>query len=162
MDNEMKIVARHLNTAPVNLGAIFADLGISYRELPIGSGESGWIERTGDDFEIVVNASDPEARRRFTAAHELAHYLIHRDLMDHGSRMMRHTDRLYGAIEDNPNSPFKRHHEVQANKLAAQIVMPAQLVRDKFRENPNHVALAAEFEVSAQAMEIRLRTLRLN
>ena len=161
MENEMQIVARHLTSAPVDLEAIFADLGIGYCEKTIRTGESGWIERTGEHFEVVVNASDPAARRRFTAAHELAHYLIHRDLMDHGARMMRHTDRLYGDADDNPNSPFKPHHEVQANKLAAQIIMPAPLIREKFAENPNHVALAAEFEVSAQAMEIRLKTLRL-
>lgn len=161
MENEMQIVARHLTSAPVDLKEIFADLGIGYSEEIILTGESGWIERTGENFDVVVNAADPIARRRFTAAHELAHYLIHRDLMDHGARMMRHTDRLYGDVGDNPNSPFKPHHEVQANKLAAQIIMPAPLVREKFATNPNHVALAADFEVSAQAMEIRLKTLRL-
>lgn len=161
MDNEMSVLARHLSSAPVDLNAIFNDLGILYREIPIKTGESGWIERKGDRFEVVVNSNDPPTRRRFTAAHELAHYLIHRDLMDHGARAMRHVDRLYGDPVDNLASPLKRQHEVQANRMAARIVMPANLVRDKFAENPNYAALASDFEVSPQAMEIRLKTLRL-
>lgn len=161
MENEMQIVARHLTSAPVNLSAIFEALGVDYREIPIATGESGWIERNGDSFEVVVNAKDPAARRRFTAAHELAHYLIHRDLMDHGARMLRHTDRLYGNASDNPNSPFKSLHEAQANRLAAQIIMPAQLVRENYARTPDHIKLAGEFGVSAQAMEIRVKTLGL-
>lgn len=162
MENEMHVVARYLDRAPVRLEAIFADLGIDYRETGIRSGESGWIERVGDRFNVVVNADDPAPRRRFTAAHELAHYLLHRDLMEaDGDRMKRHTDRLYGAAEDNPNSPFKRHHEVQANRLAAQIIMPGKLVREEFGKNAHVAALAERFGVSNQAMEIRLKTLGL-
>jgi Zn-dependent peptidase ImmA (M78 family) len=161
MENEMSVLARHLSSAPVNLKAIFDDLGILYRETPIKTGESGWIERSGERFEVVVNSNDPLTRRRFTAAHELAHYLLHRDLMDHGARAMRHIDRLYGDPVDNPASPLQRHHEVQANRMAARIIMPAELVRERHAQNPNYVALASDFEVSPQAMEIRLKTLRL-
>lgn len=162
MENEMQIVARHLGAAPVDLNAIFDELGIDYSERRIGSGESAWIERIGDRFHVVVNSAESEARRRFSAAHELAHYLLHRDLMQiDGDRMNRHTDRLYGAPEDNPASPFTRQHEIQANRLAAQIVMPAKLVRQKFNTEQDITRLAADFGVSKAAMEIRLRTLGL-
>ncbi|NIJ39328.1 Zn-dependent peptidase ImmA (M78 family) [Sphingopyxis panaciterrae] len=162
MENEMQTVARYLGAAPVDLYAIFDALGIDYAEKPIGSGESAWIERKGDRFSVVVNASEGATRRRFSAAHELAHYLLHRDLMQiDGDRMNRHTDRLYGVPEDNPASPFTRQHEIQANRLAAQIVMPAPLVRKKFAEYQNAGQLAAAFGVSKAAMEIRLKTLGL-
>lgn len=162
MENEMQTVARRLTSAPVDLSAIFADLGIDYCEKPIGSGESAWIERKGDRFSVVVNSSEGAARRRFSAAHELAHYLLHRDLMQiDGDRMNRHTDRLYGEPEDNPASPFTRQHEIQANRLAAQIVMPAPLVREKFAAQQDAGQLATDFGVSKAAMEIRLRTLGL-
>lgn len=45
MENEMQTVARHLETAPVNLKAIFTDLGIDYYERPLSSGESACIDR---------------------------------------------------------------------------------------------------------------------
>jgi Zn-dependent peptidase ImmA (M78 family) len=78
-----------------------------------------------------------------------------------GDRMNRHTDRLYGEPEENPASPFTRQHEIQANRLAAQIVMPAPLVREKFADLRDAGQLATDFGVSKAAMEIRLRTLGL-
>lgn len=160
--SELSIVSRRMETAPVDLKAIFSDLGIEYQELWMDDGASGSITRNGDSFTVAVNALESMNRQRFTAAHELAHYLLHRDLMQiDGDRMHRHTDRLYGAPEDNPASPFTRQHEIQANRLAAQIVMPAPLVREKFAECQDAGQLATAFGVSKAAMEIRLKTLGL-
>jgi Zn-dependent peptidase ImmA (M78 family) len=160
--SEMSIVARHLTGAPVDLKAVFADLGIEYREVWMDDGASGCIIRNGDKFTVEINALESATRQRFTAAHELAHYLLHRDLMHvNGSKMNRHTDRLYGAPEDNPSSPFTRRHEIEANRLAAQIVMPAALVRSKFEAERDSSVLAGIFGVSKAAMDIRLKTLGL-
>lgn len=161
MENELQTIARHTKRAPVDLESMFADLGVDYREEPIWTGESGWIERNGDQYRVVVNEDEPEPRRRFTAAHELAHYLLHRDLMDHGSRMNRHVDRLFDNTGINNESLFKSSHEVQANRLAAQIVMPAPLVRERLADGLSTSQLAREFRVSKAAMEIRLKTLGL-
>lgn len=161
MENELNVVARHARTAPVDLDGMFEQLGIEFCQEHIRTGESGWIERDGERYRVVVNADEPEARRRFTAAHELAHYLLHRDLMDHGARMNRHTDRLFGDTESEGESLFNRHHEVQANRLAAQIVMPASLVRQKHAAGLGAAEMAAAFVVSKPAMEIRLKTLGL-
>jgi len=159
--SEMLIVARHLKKAPVDLEAIFNDLGIDYEELWMDD-ESGSITRNGDRFTITVNALESENRRRFTAAHELAHYLLHRDLMGDGQKMNRHVDTLYGGGEQAGDVLFKREHEVQANRIAAQIVMPKALVESKFAEINDPEALAKEFGVSKAAMEIRLKTLGLS
>ncbi len=161
MESEVQVVGRHTTSAPVKLREIFADLGIGYREEPIVSGESGWIERDGSSYHVVINANEGEQRKRFTAAHELAHYLLHRDLMDHGSRMNRHTDRLFDKATVNQVSPFKPHHEAQANRMAAQIVMPAELVREKHAKGLTIAQLAEAFQVSNAAMNIRLETLGL-
>jgi Zn-dependent peptidase ImmA (M78 family) len=161
-NNELEIVALRLNKFPVRLQSIFDDLDIRYEELWMDDGASGSITRRGDKFSITVNATESEARKRFTAAHELAHYLLHRDLMSSdGDKMHRHTDRLFGAPEDNPASPFTRQHEVQANRLAAQIVMPGPLVRERFAVCSDAGVLASEFQVSEVAMRIRLKTLGL-
>lgn len=161
MDSQMQIVAAHLKVAPVNLDAIFSDLGISYQERSLGYGQSGWIERDGDRFRIVVNADEPEVRRRFTAAHELGHYLLHRDLMEDGAKMNRHIDSLFGDDEIKADSLFKPHHEVQANKIAAQIIMPAGIVKKKREEGADSASIARDLRVSQAAMEIRLSTLGL-
>lgn len=157
--SEIQIVGRRMKQAPVDLKAIFADLGIDYKEVQMN--ESGEISRTGDSFTVRVNETESETRRRFTAAHELGHYLLHRDLMGDGKTMHRHGDSLYGTVGQSGNVTFNREHEVQANRIAAQIVMPKKLVEAKFVETKEAGALAKQFGVSKAAMEIRLRTLGL-
>lgn len=158
--SEISIVARHMGVAPVNLEAIFADLGVAFEKRWMDDA-SGSITRNGDDFTVTVNALESETRQHFTAAHELAHYLLHRDLMGDGKRMHRHVDRLYGGGEQSGDVVFKRSHEIEANRIAAQIVMPRALLKEKYAETPNVAVLAAQFGVSKAAMEIRLRTLGL-
>lgn len=159
MASELDIVFEYMQTPPVNLAAIFADLGIEYVEQPILSGESGWIERDGDKYRVVVNSNEGEQRRRFTAAHELAHYLMHRDLLAKG-RLNRHTDRLFGnGAEHNREQPFSKKHEVQANKLAAQLVMPAGKIRQMIEDGASIDQLVQTFGVSKAAMKVRLDSL---
>jgi Zn-dependent peptidase ImmA (M78 family) len=157
--SEMQIVARHLAKAPVDLEAIFSELGIEYEERWMDDA-SGSITRNGDVFSIAVNALESKNRRRFTAAHELAHYLLHRDLLGDGKKMHRHVDNLYGG-ERSDCLVFNRSHETEANRIAAQIVMPKKLVEQEYAKTPDADVLANKFGVSKAAMEIRLKTLGL-
>lgn len=157
--SEMAVVARHMRSAPVNLEAIFKELGIEYQEVLLDDA-SGSITRNGDSFIVAVNALESEKRQRFTAAHELAHYLMHRDLLGDGKRMHRHVDNLYGG-ERPEDLVFKRSHEIEANRIAAQIVMPKKLIEKEYAQNTDVADLANKFGVSKAAMEIRLKTLGL-
>lgn len=159
-NSEMRIVARHMADAPVNIQAILADLGIEYEEIPMVEA-SGSITRRGDSFTVSINATDSAPRKRFTAAHELAHYLFHRDLMGDGQKMHRHVDKLFNGNKQQEDGIFKREHEVQANRIAAQIIMPKPLVEKKFKSTTDIAELAKIFRVSNSAMEIRLKTLGL-
>lgn len=158
--SEMNIVARHMAQAPVNLEEIFAELGIAFEKLWMDDA-SGSITRNGDKFTVTVNAFESETRQRFTAAHELAHYILHRDLMGDGKRMHRHVDTLYGGGEQSGDVIFKRSHEIEANRIAAQIIMPRALLAEKYAATPNVTLLASDFGVSKAAMEIRLKTIGL-
>lgn len=159
-NSEMEIVARFMQTAPVDIEAIFSGLGVEFEKVWMDDA-SGAISRNGDRFVVSVNALESDNRQRFTAAHELAHYLFHRDLMGDGERMHRHVDSLYGNGSPSGDVIFKREHEIQANRVAAQIVMPTKLVKEKFAKTPDAGALASDFGVSKAAMEIRLKTLGL-
>lgn len=169
MESELEIVRAHMGKEPVNVAAILSDLGVAFEERPILSGESGWIECQGGNFTVVVNEAESEQRRRFTAAHELAHYLMHRDLLcEDGDRLHRHTDRLFGAnAELNRKAPLAQRHEAQANKLAAQIIMPASRIKevwdslDQENQTDKIGVVAGQFGVSKAAMEIRAKTLGL-
>lgn len=159
--SEMSIVAHHLASAPVDIKAIFSELGITYEERWMDDGASGALIRNGDNFTVAVNGLESSNRQRFTAAHELAHYLLHRDLMDDGKKMQRHVDTLFGGGEQSGDIVFKRSHEIEANRIAAQIVMPKKLIEQEFANTSDAGVLAKQFGVSKAAMEIRLKTLGL-
>src|SRR5205807_10157244 len=96
---------------------------------------------------IRVNASDAPVRKRFTVAHELGHFLRHRD---------RFTSRL---IDDKMyRSGFGSNVEREANQLAADLLMPRELIRQFRKAGMNDPKeLATKFDVSLEAIRRRLR-----
>ena len=161
-ESELDIVQDYMNDEPVQPEKIIRALGVEYSEVALPTGESGRIEYSDGQFQVVVNANESAQRKRFTAAHELAHYLMHRDLLAQHGRMHRHVDCLFGgdACHDR-STPLMPRHEAQANKLAARIIMPASRIRHHFDQGESAMQLAHRFGVSVAAMEIRLKTLGL-
>ncbi|NKD55162.1 MULTISPECIES: ImmA/IrrE family metallo-endopeptidase [Haematospirillum] len=143
-------------SAPVDVERLCRDLGIELRFDLLSSGVSGMIERKkGEGYIITVNASDPETRRRFTIAHELGHYVYHRDIMGDGID----DDRAYRSTDAGKyhNTRIGRKEEIQANKFAARLLMPEALIRQYQKKGMTDPAdLARQFGVSEQAMKIRI------
>jgi hypothetical protein len=145
-----KIIRRHTATAPVNIVGLAVDLLLTVREEDLGA-DSGEIIRDIDrggfsGYSIVVNATHPPVRKRFTAAHEVAHFLLHRDRITNRLR----DDKMY-------RSSLGTTKEKEANDLAADLLMPRRLM-GQFRtagiREPKE--LAGRFRVSVEAMRIRL------
>jgi Zn-dependent peptidase ImmA (M78 family) len=132
-------------------------LQIDYIEEPMSRESSGRIDYNDPFCIITVNSDEGPQRRRFTAAHELGHYILHRDLIDG----KQHLDRLYSnGGNNNPYAPLAPSHEIQANKFAADILMPAGPLRAQYDRIADNVAdLARLCEVSLPAMKIRLKSL---
>ena len=146
-----QVIRRFTDVAPVDVSSLAAALGVNLRQANLGS-NSGEIFRDirkggFSGYSIRVNAADPLVRKRFTAAHELAHFLIHRD---------RFTNRL---IEDKMyRSGLGSGVEVEANRLAADLLMPSRVIRQLIAEGiQSPEELAKIFNVSLQAMQRRLR-----
>jgi len=159
-NEERSILERYLSECPVKLGALAAELGVSVKVSSLRTGISGQISREPQDnaYVIRVNRHEARPRQRFTIAHELAHFLLHRQLIDSTP----------GGISDNVlyRSGAPERIEFEANRLAAEIVMPRKLVQRKLQEEFGGLVteatiekLASEFQVSKAAMEIRLSTL---
>ena len=68
-------------------------------------------------YSIRVNVSHPLVRKRFTIAHEVAHFLRHRDRISNSLI----DDRMY-------RSRLGTTVESEANQLAADLLMPRRLV----------------------------------
>ena len=136
---------------PVKLGALAHDLGLSIKVSSMSTGASGQIRNENGHYVIRVNRYEARERQRFTIAHELAHFLLHRHIIDSS----------VDGITDNVlyRSGKPEYTEFEANRLASEIVMPAALLRNQFNELGGVVSdgvieqLAATFQVSKSAME---------
>ncbi len=92
---------------------------------------------------ILVNAAEPEPRRRFTIAHELGHWIC---------QCLEGTAKpVYCRAEEIGVDPEAKALEREANIFAANLVMPEAAVRDAEGEN--------RFGVSEEALAWRLYNL---
>lgn len=155
---EKEILDRYLSEYPVKLGQLAVDLGLSIKISSLGTGISGQISREGNQYVIRVNRNEARERQRFTIGHELAHYLLHRNIIDTSPEGIKDSV-LY-------RSGAPERIEFEANRLAAEIVMPIALVSRALQESFGGVVtettiegLASQFQVSKAAMEIKLSTL---
>lgn len=155
MDNHLttvEVISTYQRSAPVDVHAIAHALGVDVvidRALP--DDISGKIEAVGSSerYRITVNGKHSLTRQRFTIAHEIAHYVLHRSLIGDG-------------IVDDAMYRSKQGNEVerQANSYAATILMPAPLVREKYRSGVmSYSEMANVFDVSSEVARIRMREL---
>ena len=138
---------------PVALGKIAHDLGVSVKVATLEIGISGSIKRIAgyDNYEIQINRHETKSRQRFTLAHELSHFLLHKSLIGDG-------------IVDTIlyRSGLSQEMEYQANRLAADILMPRDSILRWLESNVDVsrqdavVPLCGIFGVSEDAMLIRL------
>jgi Zn-dependent peptidase ImmA (M78 family) len=121
----------------------------------------------GTSGTIAVNPNDPEVRRRFTIAHELGHFILHRKNSASSEQLFIDRDFLVKYRSSNKYTPADYEQEQQANAFAAALLMPEEFVYaelakidyDDLSEIELINALAEVFEVSPTAMTYRLANL---
>lgn len=127
------------------------DLGITVDiveddELPLGveaccAPESAVIMLSHETYR---RAAADDGRGRFTVIHELGHLTL-----SHTRTFHRESQRRIQVFEDS---------EWQANTFAAEFLMPLDDIQKKGLRNPEQIMM--EYQVSAQAAEVRIRKLQ--
>lgn len=150
-----KTEARALITAqeqvPVDVVGVAESLGINVWKTRLPDGISGKLFKDQNHggtsgYSILVNADDSPYRVRFTIAHEIGHYMLHRHVFG-------------DAVEDTVlyRSGLPDTKEYEANRFAAHLLVPDHLLRREIlagRAATN--ILVDRFHVSPEAMRIRL------
>lgn len=132
---------------PVDIISIVRAAGIQLYEWPFTDNRIGGAFRWVDGVPaIVVNSRHAWARRRFSIAHEFCHYM-----MDMPS------PRSAGTMLHRGRAPMC---EYRANKYAAALLMPTDLVCGLHKRGVPVDAMYATMGVSRPAMNIRLNELR--
>ncbi|WPM80994.1 ImmA/IrrE family metallo-endopeptidase [Brucella pseudintermedia] len=146
------MIAKHSAAPPVDVAAIANELGLAIFSADLAHNVSGVIVKdasygTSSGFAIFVDSGESPQRQRFTAAHEIGHFLLHRHLIGD-----RHEDNyLLRSVG------ISNRQEQQANQFAADLLMPRNLIEKAMQEGYTSVeSLADLFQVSRIAMGIRL------
>jgi hypothetical protein len=149
------IAKRYWNSVPVKVMELATELDLGPVAEALPDNISGMIRRRGDRWEVVYNSGHARVRQRFTVAHEIGHFIYHRDLLASGV-----SDTLAYRADDVelPNEMIQREQEWQANNFAANLLVPTHWLRAAQAAGYRDVReLARHFQVSETVMRIKLR-----
>ena len=159
---EARRILKEFNySLPVDVRQIIQTLGIEIVEEPMEDSMSGMMVVKGSRAVIGINQSHHPNRQRFSLAHELGHYLLHR------LQQTVFIDSSTVFFRNGLSSEGTDFYEIEANIFAAELLMPREAIYetvhqplDAFDERAL-ARLAMQFGVSTQALTIRLTKLNL-
>lgn len=156
-----EILLQHgLYAIPVDPVDLASKLGITVHNAKFADDSlAGLIAKHGEHSQILVEQSDPPYRKRFSIAHELGHHFMH--LPDGGQIVDKRVDMFREKQPTAAAWSEQRRREIEANWFAAALLMPEELVREYWAENPRVMVLARIFNVSEEAMGYRIDALDL-
>jgi|SRR5437899_8810908 len=150
-----------INKPPVKVEDVARDLGAVIRFQPYEDNISGVLYRDESNTIIGVNSLHHPNRQRFTIAHEVGHLVLH--------EIEVHVDKGYRMVfRDKVSAQAADPAEIDANRFAAELLMPATFLRQDARLYLHDVEddrelkqLAKIYGVSTQAMAYRIGHLAL-
>ena len=147
------LVKNDMLKLPVNLISIADKNGIDvyYSKLPEGVSGATRYNSSTKRFQIIVDSDDNPRRRRFTLAHEIAHFFLQREVLSTNEEI--HYDVLYRKTYS------EKEHEV--DYLAGAILMEQDILKELYAINPSISELAKVFNVSESALTVRLMQLQI-
>jgi len=132
-------------------------LGIEVFEVEAPDSFNATIEKENGGYSISVNTNHPVTRQRFSVAHEIAHFAVHKKELDKAGSLNRDANctRTLGNMADD---------------IAAEILIPKVPVDEFIRRKDIDITkpldegivfeVARKFRVSLPVAAIRLRTLK--
>ncbi|HGZ7313006.1 TPA: ImmA/IrrE family metallo-endopeptidase [Vibrio parahaemolyticus] len=140
-----------VETTPLDLPSLCHVLGIGIRYVPLGNNISGKLHHDGSRWLINVNSLHHPRRQRFTIAHELGHYFLHRDSQDSYEDATFHRGKNYTK------------KELEADNFAGALLMPKDEFKNFVRRTSNKIDDIAEyFGTSGVAIKKRADVIRNN
>ena len=152
----LAVIRSYDDQMPVPVFEMISVVGLGPDYQVMDNEYSGKIVRADNEagYLIVINSRHHPNRRRFTGAHELGHYIYHRDLLDGGTG---DTLAYRSDGSESPNERIGPAQETEANRFAANLLMPNRLIEKLQAEGIEDPALMAErLGVSEAAMRIKL------
>jgi Zn-dependent peptidase ImmA (M78 family) len=140
-------------TIPVDPARIARSMGLRVIDAYLDADVDGAIrgEGRGKPASIYLNSTIATTRKRFTCAHEIAHYVKH----------VQEGEFEFIDYRDSLASTGRVAEERYANAFAAALLMPTRHVRRLHAERLDEFDMARHLGVSQAAMVNRLKNLDL-
>ena len=145
---------------PINIEALAKKLTIKIFVDFLPDDISGILDFRNEPAIILINSTHGLNRRRFSLAHEIGHFYLHKPSGIHVDKQtfFRNIKSQKGLDEI----------EIEANRFAAELLMPADLLTNELEQFFDPIdsdedvisELSKKFEVSTTAMSFRLQNLR--
>lgn len=157
-----------IHTYPVNVQKIADILQISVQRGHLDDNLAGFAYQKGGVKIIGVNSSESETRQRFTLAHELGHMMLHKqETVNYDQELI-----LMRDVRASMGTDVK---EIDANRFAAELLMPENelaedlknnslpdMLSDHYEDSAGFKKLCAKYGVGTAAMKIRLASIYFN
>lgn len=140
----------NITLVPFDLDGFINRIDIDLVKTVLDDDISGKLQKTNEGkWVITVNSIHHIKRQRFTLAHELGHYFLHRNR----------------AIEFVDEALYRSTHmdsmEYEANNFAGALLMPKAVISEFIAKHGASAELISEhFNVSVLAAKIRVETLQ--
>lgn len=155
-----------VKSAPIQVEKIAKKMGLEVVSRDLGSNVSGVLYIQNGKGTIGYNPNDSEVRKRFTIAHELGHFILHKINND-----MFIDKKEFKLFRNEQSSTGENKMEMEANAFAAALLMPKNLLISEVKKHRLDLSgddeddaisiLAKKFEVSLTAMTFRIDNLNL-
>lgn len=152
---------RNESEFPIDVESIAQRNGVSVTRQELESNVSGILVIKNNKAVICVNINHHPNRQRFTIAHELGHFLLHKNETN------IFVDEPIILFRNAASSDCQAKKEIEANIFAAELLMPKFKIIKALESNAIDAFdeyevknLASKFGVNSQALIIRLTQLK--
>lgn len=150
----------NITTLPIPVDQIATSNSAIPVGFEFGDDISGILVIKDDIGSIGYNKSHPKSRQRFTIAHELGHYLLHKD----DKELFVDKDFIIKFRSNVEYTQLELKQEREANIFAAALLMPKKFIVEELNKDEYSSLteqevikkLAETFKVSVEAMTYRI------
>jgi Zn-dependent peptidase ImmA (M78 family) len=154
------LLQKYADKIPFPVVEFAKELGIKVFVKKYPDKKSGEIKKDNGNYCIFINDSHSYERNRFTLAHELAHYRLHKDVLDRDKEIEDFVGETNAISLARDKSQARDKREVDADQLAADILMPEDAFLKVWADKKTVKEVAAVFAVSTTAAAVRAQTFR--
>lgn len=147
---------------PIAIKTLIKSLGIKLTPYDLGEDVSGVLVIDNENCKIGYNSTESHVRQRFTLAHELGHFILHKS-----KQQEVFVDNVTYMFRKNNSRTKDYKIEMEANQFAAALLMPKKLIEREIKalddiiisDHDLILELSKKFKVSQIAMTYRLNNL---